>query len=61
MKSELPTVKELASRIHNTIVAPEATADDVKAFARESVKYCFGAVVVLQAVASNCSLYAKSS
>jgi deoxyribose-phosphate aldolase len=46
MKSELPTVKELASRIHNTIVAPEATADDVKAFARESVKYCFGAVVI---------------
>ncbi len=42
----LPSPDELAKRIHNTIVAPEATLDDVRRFCEESKKYRFGAVVI---------------
>ncbi len=38
--------EELARKIHNTIVAPEATLSEVKAFCAEAKKYGFGAVVV---------------
>ncbi len=44
--AQLPTLKSLASRIHNTIVAPEATLSDLEAFCREARTYGFGAVVV---------------
>lgn len=43
---ELPSVEEMASRIHNTLVAPEATFADVKAFCEESRRHRFGAVVI---------------
>ncbi len=42
----LPTAEQLARRIHNTIVAPEATMEEVRAFCEEAKKYGFGAVVV---------------
>lgn len=42
----LPRTDELARRIHNTIVAPEATIDEVKLFCEQAKKYRFGAVVV---------------
>ncbi len=42
----LPTPEELAKRIHNTIVAPEATVEEVRSFCEEAKKYGFGAVVV---------------
>jgi len=42
----LPGPEELARRIHNTIVAPEATRDEVVAFCEEAKEYRFGAVVV---------------
>ncbi len=45
-QSGLPTPEDLAKRIHNTIVAPEATRDEVVAFCEEAKKYGFGAVVV---------------
>ena len=44
--TSLPSPEELARRIHNTIVAPEATLDDVKAFCEEARRYGFGAVVI---------------
>jgi deoxyribose-phosphate aldolase len=43
---KLPSIEEMASRIHNTLVAPEATLADIKAFCEESRKNRFGAVVV---------------
>lgn len=43
---KLPTVEEMASRIHNTLVAPEATLSDVKAFCDEAKRHKFGAVVI---------------
>ena len=42
----LPGPEEFAKRIHNTIVAPEATLGEVKAFCGEAKKYGFGAVVI---------------
>ncbi len=42
----LPRPEELAKRIHNTIVAPEATLAEVKAFCEEAKRYGFGAVVI---------------
>ncbi|MEM0117985.1 MAG: deoxyribose-phosphate aldolase [Conexivisphaerales archaeon] len=36
----------LALKIHNTLVLPEATKEDIRAFCLESAKYKFGAVVV---------------
>ncbi len=42
----LPTADEMAARIHNTIVAPEATWGEVKAFCEESMRFGFGGVVV---------------
>ncbi len=39
-------VEELASRINNTIVFPEATYSQVKNFCERSREYCFAAVVV---------------
>ena len=44
--ADLPRPDELAKRIHNTIVAPEATLEEVKAFCGEAKRYGFGAVVV---------------
>lgn len=43
---ELPTESELAARINNTIVSPEATWDDLRLFCAEARKQKFGAVVV---------------
>jgi deoxyribose-phosphate aldolase len=37
---------ELAKRIHNTIVSPETTLDDLRGFYKEAKDYKFGAVVV---------------
>ena len=42
----LPSPDELASRIHNTIVAPETTLQDLKKFCEDSKRYRFGAVVI---------------
>ncbi len=42
----LPRPADLAAKIHNTIVAPEATLSEVRAFCEEAKKYGFGAVVV---------------
>ncbi len=42
----LPRPEELAKRIHNTIVAPEATLAEVRAFCEEAKRYGFGAVVI---------------
>jgi len=42
----LPAVGELASRIHNTLVSPEASWNEIEAFCRKSVEYKFCAVVV---------------
>ncbi len=44
--AQLPTPSELARKIHNTIVAPEATLAEVKAFCEEAKERAFGAVVV---------------
>lgn len=44
--SRLPDPEEFAKRIHNTIVAPEATREDIGKFCSESRRYGFGAVVV---------------
>ena len=46
MVSQLPSPDEFARRIHNTLVAPEATIDDLESFCKEATKYTFGAVVV---------------
>ncbi|HZW84412.1 MAG TPA: deoxyribose-phosphate aldolase [Nitrososphaerales archaeon] len=40
------TPEELAPKIHNTLVAPEATLDDLRQFCAEAARYKFGAVVV---------------
>jgi deoxyribose-phosphate aldolase len=40
------TVEELASKINNTIVYPEATYSEIKAFCERSMQYGFSAVVV---------------
>jgi deoxyribose-phosphate aldolase len=45
-KDRLPKPSELAKRIHNTIVAPEATYADLKAFCEDAKNYGFGAVVI---------------
>ncbi|MDG6909530.1 MAG: deoxyribose-phosphate aldolase [Nitrososphaerota archaeon] len=45
-KQGLPLPEEFAKRIHNTLVAPEATLAELEAFCREAVAYRFGAVVV---------------
>jgi len=45
-KAGLPTLDELAARIHNTIVAPEATLAELKSFCEDAGRYRFGAVVV---------------
>lgn len=45
-RDALPTVEEMAARIHNTLVAPEATLADLKAFCEEARKHRFGAVVI---------------
>jgi deoxyribose-phosphate aldolase len=42
----LPDVSQLSAKIHNTLVAPEATLGEVKAFCEEARRYRFGAVVV---------------
>ena len=42
----LPQPDELAKRIHNTIVAPEATLSDLTDFCEDAKKYRFGAVVI---------------
>ncbi|MDG6909353.1 MAG: deoxyribose-phosphate aldolase [Nitrososphaerota archaeon] len=42
----LPEPEDLAKKIHNTIVAPEATLAEVKAFCSEAATYGFGAVVI---------------
>jgi deoxyribose-phosphate aldolase len=42
----LPSVEEMASRIHNTLVAPEATLSDIRAFCEEARRHKFGAVVI---------------
>lgn len=42
----LPAPEEFAKRIHNTLVAPEATLGELVAFCREAKEYKFGAVVV---------------
>jgi len=44
--TRLPSPDEFAKRIHNTIVAPEATLEDIKRFCEESKVYGFGAVVI---------------
>ena len=47
MESKEPLAPEdLAPKIHNTLVAPEATLADLRSFCAEAVKYRFGAVVV---------------
>jgi deoxyribose-phosphate aldolase len=42
----LPVPEEFAGRIHNTLVAPEATLSELRAFCEEAKAYAFGAVVV---------------
>ncbi len=44
--SKLPSPDELARRIHNTIVAPEATRDEVRTFCEQAKAYRFDGVVV---------------
>ena len=44
--SGLPAPAELARRIHNTIVAPEATLGEVRGFCEEAKRYGFGGVVI---------------
>ncbi|MDG6985692.1 MAG: deoxyribose-phosphate aldolase [Nitrososphaerota archaeon] len=44
--SQLPSPESFSKRIHNTLVAPEATRSEVVAFCREARAYRFGAVVV---------------
>lgn len=46
MSAKLPTVEELAKRIHNTLVAPEATKAELEEFCREAKVQSFGAVVI---------------
>ncbi|MDG6898560.1 MAG: deoxyribose-phosphate aldolase [Nitrososphaerota archaeon] len=43
---QLPRVEELAARIHNTLVAPETTLADIRAFCDEAKRNRFGAVVI---------------
>lgn len=42
----LPEPDEFVKRIHNTLVAPEATLSELESFCREAKSYRFGAVVV---------------
>lgn len=42
----LPEPDEFAKRVHNTLVAPEATLPEVRSFCEEARRYGFGAVVV---------------
>lgn len=44
--TDLPSPEEMARRIHNTLVAPEATYADLKAFCQEATEHGFGAVVI---------------
>lgn len=46
MEKELPDPESFAKRIHDTLVAPEATLSDLQAFCASARKYRFGAVVV---------------
>ncbi len=39
-------VEELAAKIHNTIVSPEATLDEIESFCEAAKRYHFGAVVI---------------
>lgn len=45
-KVDLPDPEEFAKRIHNTLVAPEATLSELRAFCEEAGEYRFGGVVV---------------
>ena len=42
----LPDPDEFSKRIHNTLVAPEATLSELEAFCREAKEQGFGAVVI---------------
>ena len=44
--TELPSPAEFSKRIHNTLVAPEATFSELDAFCKEAKEYGFGAVVI---------------
>jgi deoxyribose-phosphate aldolase len=44
--TKLPDPDEFAKKIHNTLVAPEATLSDLESFCREAKERRFGAVVV---------------
>ena len=46
LQSKLPAPEVFAKRIHNTLVAPEATFSELEAFCREAKAYHFGAVVI---------------
>ncbi len=46
MEPKLPDPDAFAKRIHDTLVAPEATLADLQAFCSAATKYKFGAVVV---------------
>ncbi|MDG6938593.1 MAG: deoxyribose-phosphate aldolase [Nitrososphaerota archaeon] len=46
MDPKLPDPDAFAKRIHDTLVAPEATASELAAFCATAKKYRFGAVVV---------------
>ncbi|MDG6913943.1 MAG: deoxyribose-phosphate aldolase [Nitrososphaerota archaeon] len=46
MELKLPPPDAFAKRIHDTLVAPEATAADLEVFCATAKKYRFGAVVV---------------
>ncbi len=43
---KLMGVEELAAKIHNTIVSPETTLDEIERFCEEAKRYQFGAVVI---------------
>jgi deoxyribose-phosphate aldolase len=45
-QSGLPAPEEFARRIHNTLVAPEATLSEIEVFCRDAKSYRFGAVVI---------------
>ncbi len=56
-----PSPDELARRIHNTLVAPEATLEELKAFCEEAKRYGFGAVVVQGCWASEAKAFLRGS
>lgn len=45
-QGSLPDVESLTAKIHNTLVAPEATLADLETFCEEAKRYEFAAVVV---------------